>query len=167
MIITEYSLENIPWLRRNIPWSNQILFSKGPTSHARIPWRIFHGYHGIFPGEYSMVKTEYSLVKSNFIFQGAYPPRENSLENIPWLQRNIPWRIFHGWDGIFPGQIKFYFPRGPPPRENSLENIPWLQRNILWSNQILFSKEPPPHARIPWRIFHGYNGVFPGEYSMF
>ena len=96
MVITEYSLENIPWLRRNIPWSNQILFSKGPTPHARIPWRIFNGYDGIFPGEYSMVKTEYSLVKSNFIFQGAYPPRENSLENIPWLPRNIPWRIFHG-----------------------------------------------------------------------
>merc|ERR1712243_502479 len=134
----ENSLENIPWLRQSIPWSNQILFSKGTPPHARIPWRIFHGYDGVFPGEYSMVMTEYSLVKSNFIFQGAPPPRENSLENIPWLRRSIPWRIFNGYDGVFPGQIKFYFPRGPPPTrefpeeysmvtmEYSLENIPWL-----------------------------------------
>merc|ERR1711873_317137 len=118
MVTTEYTLENIPWLEWNIPWSNQILFPKGPTPHARIPWRIFHGYDGIYPGEYSMVRTEYSLVKSNFIFQGTHPPRENSLENIPWLRRNIPW------------SNQILFSQGPPPPENSLENIPWLRRNI-------------------------------------
>merc|ERR1711867_386725 len=76
MVTTEYSLVNIPCLQGSIPWSNQILFSKGPPPHARIPWRIFHGYDEVFPGEYSMFTTEYSLVKSNFIFQGTPPTRQ-------------------------------------------------------------------------------------------
>merc|ERR1712120_83381 len=162
MVTTEYSLVK----------SNFIFHGTPP--HARIPWRIFHGYDGVFPGEYSMFTTEYSLVKSNFILQGTPP------------HARIPWRIFHGYDRVFPGQIKFYFTRDPPPRENSLENIPWLRQSIPWSNQILFYKGPPPtrefpgeysmvtteyslvksnfilqgtppHARIPWRIFHGYD----------
>merc|ERR1712082_237198 len=126
MVTTENSLDNIPWLRRNIPWTNQILFSRGtpPTRE--------------FPGEYSMVTTEYSLVKSNFIFQGTPTPTRE-----------------------FPGEYSMV------TTEYSLENIPCLQRSIPWSNEILFSKGPPPHARIPWRIFHSYDGVFPGQIKFY
>merc|ERR1711873_98965 len=73
------------WTRWRIPWSNQILFSKGPPPHGRISLvRI------------SLVTTAYSLVESNFIFKGSPPSRENFLgEN------------FFGHDGVFLGRFKF------------------------------------------------------------
>ena len=107
MVTTEYTLENIPWLERNIPWSNQILFSKGPTPHARIPWRIFHGYDGIYPGNIPWL--EWNIPWSNkILFSKGTPPWKNSLVNIPWLRRSISW------------SNQILFSKGTPPRENSL-----------------------------------------------
>ena len=156
MVTTEYSLENIPWIRRSIPWI------------------IFHGYDGLFPGqikfyfsrgrpltrefpgEYSMVTKGYSLVKSNLLFQkGALPTREFPREYS---------MVTTGYSLV---KSNFISQRDPPAmREFPVEYSMVTTGYSLVKANLIF-KMAPPHGRIPSRIFHGHNVVFAGQIKFY